>query len=112
MTKRMGDIIRQLDRDVKPGLKNTDEHRGFCLALSEIGARVGEDHPILEAGDTFISAGAEITIKCPDCGDIETGEIKQGSEGFEVVIAPLGETEPGPVVTPTDEPEEPEVHEV
>ena len=91
MARTLWDVIAEIERDLKPALKNTSEHQGFSGALSEIIARMGADHPVLEAGDVFVGGDAQVTLKCPDCGELETVMLKQGADGFEVTIQPIGE---------------------
>lgn len=69
MAKIVGDVTRAIETEVKPSLKNTSEHRGFCLALSEVNVRFGTKSLVLNPDEPgaieVLEAGPRV---CPDCG--------------------------------------------
>lgn len=41
MKQIVGEVTAAIEFDLKPGLKNTSEHKGFCTALAAVNERLG-----------------------------------------------------------------------
>ena len=74
--RRVRDITMEIEGSVKPTLKNTSEHKGFCIALAAVNNWIGE----VSIPD-FNESGLLI---CPDCGVVmvkKQGTNRAGEEG-------------------------------
>lgn len=63
MKQIVGEVTAAIETDLKPGLKSTAEHKGFCTALSAVNDRLGKDSVVGGLEDP----GAPV---CPDCGAV------------------------------------------
>lgn len=90
------DVTKQIEDQVKPTLKNTSEHKGFCIALAAVNDAVGDVEAVLTEG-----------YRPPICPDCHTAMIKkQGTNSAGIdVIAWICECIP---VVPEQEGKEPE----
>lgn len=48
MARTMGDVISQIERELRPSLKSTAEHQGFVTALGAVLEDLGPSSPVLE----------------------------------------------------------------
>lgn len=90
------DVTKLIEDRVKPTLKNTSEHKGFCIALAAVNEAVGDARAILTEGYS--------PPMCPDCGAAMIKKQGTNSAGVDV-IAWICECVP---VVPEQEDDEPE----
>ncbi len=73
----VSDIIKEIEGEVKPTLKNTSEHKGFCVALAAVNTAIGGVH--MPTPDEYMKP------VCPDCGVVmvkKQGTNRSGEEGI------------------------------
>jgi len=69
MAKVVGDVTRAIEIELKPKLKDTSAHLGFCTALSEVNIRLGVKSVVFDPDEPgtieVLEAGP---LACPHCG--------------------------------------------
>ena len=63
MKQIVGEVTAAIETELKPGLANTAEHKGFCTALAAVKERLGKDSVVVGPEES----GSPI---CPDCGAV------------------------------------------
>lgn len=61
MKQIVGEVAAAIEREIKPTLANTAEHKGFCTALAAVNERLGKESIVVRPGELRFPV-------CPDCG--------------------------------------------
>ena len=71
MAKIVGDVTRAIETELKPTLKSTGAHLGFCQALSEVNIRLGVKSVVFDPDEPgtveVLKDGPRV---CLDCGAV------------------------------------------
>jgi hypothetical protein len=82
----VGEVTAAIERDIKPGLASTAEHKGFCTALAAVNDRLGIDSVVVgpEASEAVISpASRALAVDILAALDMSPGEIEDILEAAE-----------------------------
>lgn len=132
--KTVQGILDAIETELKPTLRNTDQHKGFCLALAEASIRLGGDKVLFDPAEP----GSVEVLPGPDMNDLmlvgvraflgedsaadytlpPTARVGWTTEAImrdehpetarvvDAVLAFLGLPQPAPATGPSEEPEE------